>query len=148
MPKLFNTAVFPEKLDVRHPHYPAARLPLLLAAISALGPFSIDTYLPSFQDIGQSLQATPLEVQQSLTFYMLPFAIMVLWHGAISDAFGRRRVLLVSLVMFVLALLGCTFATRIEHIWIMRALQGVTAGASIVIGRAIINDLYKGPPRS
>ena len=123
---------------------PPRGFPLLLAAISALGPFSIDTYLPSFQDIGQSLQATPLEVQQSLTFYMLPFAVMVLWHGAISDAYGRRRVLLTSLVMFVLALLGCVFATRIEHIWIMRALQGVSAGASIVIGRAVINDLYKG----
>ena len=123
---------------------PPRSLALLLAAISALGPFAIDTYLPSFVDIGRSLQATPIEVQQSLTFYMLPFAIMVLWHGAISDAFGRRRVLLVSLAIFGLALFGCIFATRIEHIWVMRALQGVSAGASIVIGRAIVNDCYKG----
>ena len=69
---------------------------LLLASLSALGPFAIDTYLPSFHDIGQSLQASPVEVQQTLTFYLVPFAIMALWHGAISDALGRRRVLLVG----------------------------------------------------
>jgi DHA1 family bicyclomycin/chloramphenicol resistance-like MFS transporter len=84
---------------------------ILLAGLSALGPFSIDTYLPSFQDIGASLNATPLEVQQTLTAYMLPFALMSLWHGAIADALGRRRVLLVSLALFGLASAGCVFAT-------------------------------------
>lgn len=117
---------------------------ILLAALSALGPFSIDTYLPSFHDIEQSLNATPLEVQQTLTAYMLPFAIMSLWHGAIADALGRRRVLLVSLALFGLASLGCVFATRIEHLWLLRALQGITAGAGIVVSRAIVRDLYDG----
>ena len=73
---------------------------LLLASLAALGPFSIDTYLPSFPEIGESLNATPIEVQQTLTAYLLPFAIMALWHGAISDALGRRRVILVSLALF------------------------------------------------
>ena len=118
---------------------------LLLASITALGPFSIDTYLPSFHDIGQSLHATPFEVQQTLTAYLLPFSIMALWHGAISDAFGRRRVILVSLTLFGLALFGCLFATRIEHLWLLRALQGMSAGAGVVIGRAIVRDLYDGP---
>ena len=118
---------------------------ILLAALSALGPFSIDTYLPSFQDIGASLNATPLEVQQTLTAYMLPFALMSLWHGAIADALGRRRVLLVSLALFALASAGCVFATRIEHLWVLRALQGISAGAGIVVSRAIVRDLYDGP---
>ncbi len=117
---------------------------ILLAGLSALGPFSIDTYLPSFQDIGASLNATPLEVQQTLTAYMLPFALMSLWHGAIADALGRRRVLLVSLALFGLASAGCVFATRIEHLWVLRALQGITAGAGIVVSRAIVRDLYDG----
>ena len=117
---------------------------LLLAALSALGPFAIDTYLPSFHDIGQSLQATPVEVQQTLTFYLVPFAIMALWHGAISDALGRRRVLLVSLALFGLSVAGCVFATRIEHLWVLRALQGMSAGAGIVISRAVVRDLYDG----
>ena len=117
---------------------------ILLAALSALGPFSIDTYLPSFHDIGTSLNATPLEVQQTLTAYMIPFAIMSLWHGAIADSLGRRRVILVSLALFGLASAGCVFATRIEHLWILRALQGITAGAGIVVSRAIVRDLYDG----
>ena len=120
-------------------------IPVMLALLASLGPFAIDTYLPSFHDIGASLHATPLEVQQTLSFYLLPFALMVLWHGAISDALGRRRVIIVSLGLFALASLGCAFATRIEHLWLMRALQGVTAGAGIVISRAIVRDLFDGP---
>lgn len=117
---------------------------LLLACLSALGPFSIDAYLPSFHDIGQSLRATPLEVQQTLTAYLIPFAVMALWHGAIADALGRRRVILVSLVLYMVAVAGCAFATRIEHLWLWRALQGICAGAGIVVARAIVRDLYDG----
>jgi DHA1 family bicyclomycin/chloramphenicol resistance-like MFS transporter len=117
----------------------------LLASLTALGPFSIDTYLPSFPDIGANLHATPIEVQQTLTAYLLPFAVMALWHGAISDALGRRRVILVTLALFGLSLFGCLFATRIEHLWLLRALQGMSAGAGIVIGRAIVRDLFDGP---
>jgi len=124
---------------------PPRGIALLLAALGALGPFSIDTYLPSFNDIGSSLHATPLQVQQTLTAYLIPFAIMALWHGAISDALGRRRVLLVTLALFGLALFGCLFATRIEHLWVLRALQGMSAGAGIVISRAIVRDLFDGP---
>ena len=123
---------------------PPRGIALLLASLSALGPFSIDTYLPSFHDIGESLHATPIEVQQTLTAYLIPFAIMALWHGAISDALGRRRVILVTLALFGLALAGCLFATRIEHLWFLRALQGMSAGAGIVIGRAIVRDLFDG----
>lgn len=123
---------------------PPRGIALLLAALSSLGPFAIDAYLPSFHDIGETLHATPLEVQQTLTAYMLPFAIMTLWHGAISDALGRRRVLLVALVLFGVASGGCMFATRIEHLWLLRALQGITAGAGMVIGRAVVRDLFDG----
>ena len=117
---------------------------ILLAALSALGPFSIDTYLPSFHDIGASLNATPLQVQQTLTAYMIPFAVMSLWHGALADALGRRRVILVSLALFALASAGCVFATRIEQLWVLRALQGMSAGAGIVVSRAVVRDLYDG----
>jgi len=126
---------------------PAPRgIAFMLAALAALGPFSIDTYLPSFHDIGASLHATPLQVQQTLTAYLLPFALMTLWHGAISDALGRRRVILVTVALFALASAGCMLATRIEHLWLLRALQGMTGGAGIVISRAIVRDLYDGPP--
>lgn len=117
---------------------------LILASLAWVGPFAIDTYLPSFNDIGRSLAATPLEVQQTLTAYLVPFALMTLWHGAISDSVGRRRVILVALALFGLASFGCIFAQRIEHLWCLRALQGMTAGAGIVVCRAIVRDLYEG----
>lgn len=119
---------------------------MLLAALSALGPFSIDTYLPSFHEIGEKLQATPLQVQQTLSAYLLAFAVMTLWHGAISDRFGRRKVILAALGLFGLASAGCTFATSIEQLWFWRAMQGITAGAGIVISRAIVRDLFDGAP--
>lgn len=116
----------------------------LLASLSALGPFSIDTYLPAFPDIAATLGASQLDVQQTLSVYLLSFAVMTLWHGAISDRFGRRQVILWALALFGLASLGCVFATRIEQLWFWRALQGVSAGAGIVISRAIVRDLYDG----
>jgi DHA1 family bicyclomycin/chloramphenicol resistance-like MFS transporter len=121
----------------------AAGLASMLAAMSMLGPFSIDAYLPAFPNIQASLGATPLEVQQSLTFYMLAFAGMVLWHGALADAFGRRNVILVSLVMFAIGTLGCASAHTVHYLWVFRILQGVSAGAGVVVGRAIIRDLYE-----
>jgi len=119
---------------------------ILLASLSALGPFSIDTYLPSFHEIGEKLHATPLEVQQTLSIYLLSFALMTLWHGAIADRFGRRNVILIAVGLFAVASAGCTLATRIEHLWFWRAMQGMTAGAGIVISRAIVRDLFDGAP--
>ncbi|MDD2885514.1 MAG: multidrug effflux MFS transporter [Dechloromonas sp.] len=116
----------------------------LLAAMSALGPFSIDTYLPSFPDIAHSLGATTIEVQQTLSAYLFAFAAMTLWHGAIADRFGRRRVILVALLFFALASAGCALASSIGQLWFWRAVQGITAGAGIVISRAIVRDLFDG----
>ncbi|MCK6391667.1 MAG: multidrug effflux MFS transporter [Azonexus sp.] len=118
---------------------------LLLASLSALGPFSIDTYLPSFPDIAEKLHATPIQVQQTLSAYLFAFAAMTLWHGAIADCFGRRRVILWALLLFGLASAGCLFAQTIQQLWFWRALQGMTAGAGIVISRAIVRDLFDGP---
>ena len=119
-------------------------LALMLAALAMLGPFSVDTYLPAFPTIQASLQATPLEVQQTLTAYMFAFAFMMLFHGALSDAFGRRNIILGSLAVFAVASLGCAAVHSVEYLWAFRILQGVSAGAGIVIGRAMIRDLYEG----
>ncbi len=124
----------------------AGGLASLLAALAMLGPFSIDAYLPAFPQIQASLNASPLEVQQTLTAYMLAFAGMVLWHGALSDAFGRRNVILVSLVVFAIGTFGCAAASTVHYLWVFRIMQGVSAGAGVVVGRAIIRDLYAGAP--
>ena len=123
-----------------------AGLATLLAALAMLGPFSIDTYLPAFPAIQSSLHASAIEVQQTLTAYMLSFAAMTLWHGALSDAFGRRNVILVALAIFAVASFGCASAHSVHYLWGFRILQGVSAGAGVVVGRAIIRDLYAGAP--
>ena len=122
----------------------AKGLALMLAALAMLGPFSVDTYLPAFPNIQATLHATPIEVQQTLTAYMFAFAFMMLWHGALSDAFGRRNIILGALCVFGVASLGCAAAHSVEYLWAFRILQGVSAGAGVVIGRAIIRDLYSG----
>lgn len=122
----------------------ASALALLLAALAMIGPFSVDTYLPAFPAIGQTLAATPMQVQQTLTAYMASFAAMTLWHGALSDAFGRRNIILGSLAVYAVASIGCAAVHSIEYLWTFRILQGLSAGAGVVIGRAIIRDLYSG----
>lgn len=121
-------------------------LALMLAALAMLGPFSVDTYLPAFPAIQASLNASPLQVQQTLTAYMLSFGIMTLWHGALSDAYGRRNIILFALAAFGVASLACAAVHSVEYLWIFRVLQGVSAGAGVVIGRAIIRDMYSGAP--
>jgi MFS transporter, DHA1 family, multidrug resistance protein len=116
-----------------------------LAALAALAPFAIDTYLPAFHVIGEALNATDLQIQQSLTFYLLPYAAMTLWHGAISDAIGRITTIKWGLGVFVLASIGCAFAPNVETLWFFRALQGVSGGAGNTVARAMVRDLFEGP---
>ena len=121
-------------------------LALMLAGLAMLGPFSVDTYLPAFPAIEATLGASTIEVQQTLTAYMFSFAIMILWHGTLSDAFGRRNIILASLAVFAVATLGCAAAHSVEYLWAFRMLQGLSAGAGVVVGRAIIRDTYSDVP--
>jgi MFS transporter, DHA1 family, multidrug resistance protein len=118
---------------------------VMLAAMTAIAPFSIDTYLPAFPEMAESLGATAIEVQQTLAFYMAAFAFMMLWHGALADALGRKRVLLGAFAVYVAASLVCVFAGTIHVLWLGRVLQGMSAGAGMVVSRAIIRDLLDGP---
>lgn len=133
-------APMPVQTRIRPPS--AALLAVMLAGLSMLGPFSIDTYLPAFPNIEATLHVNAIQVQQTLTAYMLSFALMILWHGALSDAFGRRNIILGALAVFAVASLGCAAAHSIEYLWAFRMLQGVSAGAGVVIGRAVIRDIY------
>ncbi|HEY7944009.1 MAG TPA: multidrug effflux MFS transporter [Casimicrobiaceae bacterium] len=119
-------------------------LAILIAALAMLGPFSIDAYLPAFHDIGREFDVPPIAVQQTLSVYLFAYAFMMLWHGALADALGRRPVVLASLAVYALATLGCAIAGNIETLWLFRGLQGICAGAGIVIGRAIIRDRFHG----
>ncbi|WP_077036370.1 multidrug effflux MFS transporter [Pelomonas sp. KK5] len=121
---------------------PRWALSVLLACLGMIGPFSIDTFLPAFTGIAQALDATPVQMQQTLSSYLFGFAIMNLFHGALSDSFGRRPVVLWGMVVFTIASLGCALSTTIGHLVFWRTVQGVSAGAGIVVSRAIIRDMF------
>jgi MFS transporter, DHA1 family, multidrug resistance protein len=117
-------------------------LALLLAGLGMLGPFSIDTYLPAFDGIARSLTATPLQLQQTLSAYLFGFAAMNLFHGALADSFGRRPVVLTGLALFTVASIGCALAPSISWLIGFRFLQGMSAGAGMIVSRAVIRDMF------
>ncbi len=114
----------------------------LLAGLATLGPFSVDTYLPAFGGMQVALATTPVGMQQTLSAYLFAFGVMFLFHGALSDSFGRRPVILVSLVLFTLGAVGAALATTLEWLIVARVVQGLSCGAGMVVGRAMIRDLY------
>jgi DHA1 family bicyclomycin/chloramphenicol resistance-like MFS transporter len=116
----------------------------LLASLAMLGPFAIDMYLPAFDSISAEFSASQLAVQQTLSFYLFAYAFMMLWHGALADAFGRRPIVLGGLAIYAIASLGCAIAGNIESLWLFRTLQGISAGAGLVVGRAIVRDRFQG----
>ena len=121
---------------------PRWALAVLLAVLGMLGPFSIDTYIPAFSGIAQSLGATPVEMQQTLSAYLFGFAFMSLFHGAISDSLGRRPVVLWGLAAFTLASVGCALSQSIGQLVFFRAMQGLSTGAGIVVSRAVVRDMF------
>ena len=109
-----------------------------------LGPFSIDTYIPAFSGIARALDATPVQMQQTLSAYLFGFAFMNLFHGALADSFGRRPVILWGIAVFALASAGCALSQSIGQLVFFRGLQGLSTGAGIVVSRAVIRDMF--PP--
>jgi len=125
-------------------HRPRSALAALLACLGMLGAFSIDTYIPAFSGIARSLGATPVQMQQTLSAYLLGFAVMNLFHGALADSFGRRPVVLWGIAIFTLSSLGCALSQSVGQLVLFRLAQGMSSGASMVVGRAIIRDMF--PP--
>ena len=129
---------------VSPPSRPATALIALLAGLSMLGPFAIDTFFPAFPAIAGALSATPFQMQQTLSLYLVAYAMMALLHGGLSDALGRRPVILVSMTIFALASIGCALSQTIEQLLSFRVLQGLSAGAGVIVGRAIVRDCFEG----
>ncbi len=118
---------------------------VLIAALATIGPFSMDTFLPSLPALQEQLGATQVQAQQALSTYLLGFGIMSLWHGAISDAIGRRPVILLALAVYAAAALACTLAPSIEVLIAARLVQGLFGGAGAIVSRAIVRDCFEGP---
>jgi DHA1 family bicyclomycin/chloramphenicol resistance-like MFS transporter len=120
------------------------RLALILGGLAMFGPFSIDTIFPAFPQIGEQLGADKMAMQQTISVYLLAYAAMSLVHGPLSDALGRRPVILAGLVVFVLASVGCALSTSLPMLLWFRALQGFSAGVGLIVGRAVIRDVLHG----
>jgi DHA1 family bicyclomycin/chloramphenicol resistance-like MFS transporter len=116
----------------------------ILAGLSMVGPLAIDTYLPSFPAISATFNVSAVLVQQTLSLYLLAFALMTLFYGTMSDSFGRRPVLLWALVIYVGASVGAACAPSFGWLLFFRVLQGAVAGAGSVIGQAIVRDRLAG----
>jgi DHA1 family bicyclomycin/chloramphenicol resistance-like MFS transporter len=120
------------------------RLAFLLGGLAMFGPFSIDTIFPAFPQIGAQLGATPVEMQQTISVYLIAYAVMSVVHGPLSDAIGRRRVILGGLAIFVLASVGCALSRTLGVLLVFRAIQGLSAGVGLIVGRTVIRDLLHG----
>jgi DHA1 family bicyclomycin/chloramphenicol resistance-like MFS transporter len=119
-------------------------LTLLLSLLTAIGPLSMDMYLPSLPDIGGALNASTPQVQLTISSYLLGFAAGQLIYGPVSDRFGRRPVLLVALVVFGIASVVCATTQSIGTLTAVRFVQALGGAGSIVLARAVVRDLYTG----
>ncbi|HEX9171878.1 MAG TPA: multidrug effflux MFS transporter [Telluria sp.] len=119
-------------------------LTVVLAFLGMAGALAIDTYLPSMPAIGRDFAVGPVAVQQTLSVFLFTFAFMMLFYGTLSDSFGRRPVILCSLVIYTLASVGAAMAPTFGWLLAFRALQGLSAGAGSVIGQAIVQDRFAG----
>jgi MFS transporter, DHA1 family, multidrug resistance protein len=120
-------------------------LAVLIGGLSMVSPFSIDTFFPAFHAMEKALQVDAWQLQQVITAYMVPFAFASLLHGPLSDAVGRRPVMIWGMALYTVGSVACTIAPNYEMLLAARVVQGITAGVGVVIGRAIVRDLYDGP---
>jgi len=115
---------------------------LILGSLTALGPFSIDMYLPGFPAIAKSLHTTTAQVSISLSSFFVGLAVGQLLYGPLLDRFGRKKPLYVGLVLYIIASAGCYFATSIETLIILRFIQAIGSCAAGVASMAMVRDIF------
>jgi DHA1 family bicyclomycin/chloramphenicol resistance-like MFS transporter len=120
------------------------RLAAILGALAMFGPFSIDTIFPAFPQIAAQMGAGKVAMQQTISAYLLAYAAMSVVHGPLSDAIGRKRVILAGLAVFIVASVGCALSTSMPILLLFRALQGLSAGVGLIVGRAVVRDVLHG----
>ncbi|WP_320069858.1 multidrug effflux MFS transporter [Micromonospora sp. RTGN7] len=117
---------------------------VLLGALTAIGPLSLDMYLPGFPAMTRGLGASQAQIQLSLTTCLIGLAVGQLVTGPLSDRWGRRRPVLIGLVAYALLALACAFAPNAGILAAARFVQGFAGGMGVVVARAIVRDLYAG----
>jgi DHA1 family bicyclomycin/chloramphenicol resistance-like MFS transporter len=117
-------------------------LTVIAALLAMIGPFSIDAYLPSFPDIELEFGISRAMLSQSLAVYLLAFAISTLFWGPLADRYGRRLVILISMILYTLGSVGCALANSAETFMLLRVVQGLAASGGFIAGRAMIRDAH------
>lgn len=133
-----------EHHETEHNSSKGLHLTFTVALLAMLAPFSIDTYLPSFESLGQEFQISNELLQQSISLYMVGFAATTLIYGSLSDSFGRRKVIIGALLLYIISSIGCFLAQDYTTFLIMRIGQGISASGGMIVGRAVIRDRFEG----
>jgi DHA1 family bicyclomycin/chloramphenicol resistance-like MFS transporter len=123
-------------------------LTLLLSLLTALGPLSVDMYLPSLPAIARTLHAPIFDVQLTISSYLFGFAVGQIFYGPISDRIGRKPVLLTALVLYGFASIGCALAQSVDGLIALRFVQALGGAGVIVLARAVVRDIYSGAQAS
>ncbi|WP_347556252.1 Bcr/CflA family multidrug efflux MFS transporter [Robbsia sp. KACC 23696] len=120
----------------------ARRLLLLLGALAAVGPLGVDMYLPSLPQMAQSFGVAPAYVQFTLTTFLAGFSVGMLLYGPLSDAYGRRPILTIGILLYTASTLACLLAPTVTSLAMFRFLEALGAGAAAVLARAIARDSH------
>jgi DHA1 family bicyclomycin/chloramphenicol resistance-like MFS transporter len=118
------------------------RLAIILGALVALGPLSIDMYLPAFPELAREFRTDAASVQITLASYFVGLAIGQAFYGALSDRWGRKAPLYAGLVIFTLASVGCVLVASIDALIVLRFVQALGGCAAMVISRAVVRDTF------
>ncbi|MHC0441843.1 multidrug effflux MFS transporter [Flavobacterium sp. 3-210] len=118
------------------------KLILILGSLTALGPFSIDMYLPGFSDIANDLNTTVAKVSMSLSSYFIGISAGQLLYGPLLDRFGRKKPLFMGLMVYILASLGCAYVTNVDTFILLRFVQAIGSCAATVASVAMVRDLF------
>lgn len=118
------------------------RLIVLLAALVAFGPLSIDMYLPGLPLIATDLEASQQQIQLTISLFLAGFSLGMLFYGPLSDRFGRRKLLLAGIVLYMLASIGCALASGPGQLIGWRLVQALGGAAASVLARVIVRDLF------
>lgn len=116
----------------------------MLSGISMLGPIAMDSFVPSFHAIQAHFNINQVSMQQALSIFMFSSAIVTLFIGAISDSFGRRKIILIALICFAIASICAIFAPNYGVFLMCRSVQGMCSIVGGVVGQAIVRDRLKG----
>lgn len=119
-------------------------VPAVIAGLSMIGPFSIDSPFPAFGRMATEFDVSSTQMQLVVTSYMLAFAVMSIFHGPLSDALGRRPLLTWGVAVYAAASLAAAFAPSFGWLLFSRVLQGLSAGAGVIVSRTVIRDLFDG----